>query len=109
MRQSLRCSSLLLVFGAVLGNPVAAQDIPGWRVSPENVNVIVGSDRRLQILNDSAQELHGAVWSVDDPALAQISDDGNQAVFHASSVGTVRVRASLGNGRATSMLKSGLQ
>jgi len=90
---------LLLVFAFLSPSvsPLAAQGNLGWRISPENVNVIVGSDQRLQVLDDSARELHGAVWSVDDPSVADISDDGNKAVLHATASGMVRVSASLGN------------
>jgi hypothetical protein len=53
--------------------PVSAtnQD-SGWRISPENINIQEGEDRTLQLLNDSAQELHGAKWSVDNPTVATV-------------------------------------
>jgi len=68
----------------------------GWRISPENINVQVGTDRRLQLLDDSAQELHDAVWSVNDSALAEIEEMDGRVVVHTEAVGTVRVSATLG-------------
>lgn len=97
MPRTLWPSLLILASLAVLANPVTAQESSGWRISPEGVNIIVGSRRRLQVLNDSAQELQGAVWSVDDPSIAEISDDGTLAVLHATAAGTVHVSASIGN------------
>ena len=35
----------------------------------EKINIQVDEDRRLQLLDDSAQELHDAVWSVSDRSL----------------------------------------
>jgi len=56
----------------------------------------MGQDRRLQLLDDSAQELHGAIWSVDNPDLAEIEEVDGRAVLHAKGVGTVRVGAAQG-------------
>jgi outer membrane protein assembly factor BamB len=76
--------------------PVSAtnQD-SGWRISPENINIQEGEDRTLQLLNDSAQELHGAKWSVDNPTLATIREENNRAVVHANAPGRVTVHAVL--------------
>jgi len=74
-----------------------AQEESGWRISPESINIMVGSERPLQLLDDSAQELHGATWSVDSPDLAEIQQDGDQIVVRAKAAGTVRVSAALGN------------
>jgi outer membrane protein assembly factor BamB len=67
----------------------------GWRVSPENINIQVGDDRPLQLLDDSAQELQGANWSIDDSGLAEIQEQNGRAVVHAKGAGTVRVSAVL--------------
>jgi len=48
-----------------------AQTDSGWRISPYHLNIQVGDDRYLQLLNDSAQELRGAMWSLDDPEKAE--------------------------------------
>jgi hypothetical protein len=86
---------------ALLSLPLAGQtqqknarEDPGWRIEPENINIQVENDRTLQLLDDSAQELHDAVWSVDDPALATIREEDGRAVLHATAVGTVIVNAS---------------
>ena len=73
-----------------------AQDSHGWRISPEKINIRVGEDRRLQLLDDLAQELHDASWSVDDSGLAELREEDGRAVMHAKAVGTVRVNAVLG-------------
>jgi outer membrane protein assembly factor BamB len=57
----------------------------------------MGDDRVLQVLDDSAQELHGAAWSVNDGERAEIrQDEDGRAVLHAKWVGLVRVQAVLG-------------
>lgn len=75
---------------------LVAQEDSGWRISPEKISIQPGADRRLQLLDDSAQELHDAAWSVSDPDLAEIEEVGGRAVVHAKAVGTVRVSATLG-------------
>jgi outer membrane protein assembly factor BamB len=76
---------------------VAAQSDAGWRISPEKINIRVGDYRPLQVLDDSAQELVGAAWSVDPPELASLEEEEHgRIVVHANAVGTVRVRAVLG-------------
>ena len=76
--------------------PVSAgnQD-SGWRISPENINIQEGEDRTLQLLDDSARELHGAKWSTDNTTLATIREENNRAVVHADAPGTVTIRAVL--------------
>lgn len=79
------------------GQLCAQQQDTAWRISPEKINIMVDSDRPLQILDNAAQELHGAVWSVDDSALAEIQEMDGRVVLHPKAVGSVRVSASLGN------------
>ncbi len=67
----------------------------GWRISPERINIQMGADRPLQVLDDSAQELHGAQWSVDNPDLAELQEHDGLMVLHAKGVGTVRVSATI--------------
>ena len=55
----------------------------------------MGADRPLQVLDDSAQELHGAQWSVDNPDLAELQEHDGLMVLHAKGVGTVRVSATI--------------
>lgn len=76
---------------------VVAQDDRGWRISPEKINVQVGIDRRLPLLDDSAQELHDAVWSVSDSDLAEIREIDGRVVVHTKAVGAVRISAALGH------------
>ncbi len=64
-----------------------------WRVEPEKINIQVGDDRALQLLDDSAQELNDATWSIDNPDLATIEDQDGHKVLHAIEVGTVVVSA----------------
>ena len=67
-----------------------------WRISPERINIQVGDDRPLQVLDDSAQEVHGAEWSVDAPERADIREENGRAIVHAKAWGTVRVSATIG-------------
>jgi outer membrane protein assembly factor BamB len=73
-----------------------AQDDAGWRISPEKINIQVGEDRRLQLLDDLAQELHDATWSVDYPNFAELREQGGHIVLHALAEGTVRISATIG-------------
>lgn len=86
---------LILSFASLFSSQLAAEE-SGWRISPENINIQMGDDRHLQLLDDFAQELHGAEWSVDDPSLAEIHGQQGFTVLHAKAVGTVRVSAALG-------------
>jgi outer membrane protein assembly factor BamB len=96
----LRCQRIIVLIAgltAVSCCRVVAQDDRGWRISPEKINVQVGIDRRLQLLDDSAQELHDAVWSVSDSDLAEIREIDGRVVVHTKAVGTVRISATLGH------------
>jgi len=79
---------------ATLGLPwLATESVQDWRISPEHIHITAGEDRRLQVLDDSSRELQGAAWSLDDPRLADIHEDGDRAVLNARAAGTVRVSA----------------
>src|ERR1035438_5229091 len=74
---------------------LAGQEESGWRISQKNINIQAGDDRLLQLLDESAQEIHGAEWSVDDSAVADVREENGRAVVHAKAPGTVRIRATL--------------
>ena len=88
-------SALLLFFIVIFTHRVAGQEDSGWRISPQNINVQAGTDRVLQVLDDSAHELDGADWAVDNSTLADIREEGSRAVLHPKAAGTVRVSATL--------------
>lgn len=92
-----RILALSLSFLALSFVHAAAQEDSGWRISPEKINILVDADRPLQLLDDSAQELHGALWFVDDSNLAEIQQEGDHVVVHAKAAGTVRITAALGS------------
>jgi hypothetical protein len=96
-RTAVLTSFLLALLSLPLAGQVQQKDspeAPGWRIEPEKINIQMENDRTLQLLDDSAQELHDAVWSVDDAALATIREEDGRAVLHATAVGTVIVSAS---------------
>jgi outer membrane protein assembly factor BamB len=97
MSRCLRPIVLILSFVAVSCFVLSAQEAPdtGWRISPNRINIQMGADRPLQLLDDNAQELHGAQWAVDNPDLAEIREEQGLVVLHAKAVGTVRVSATL--------------
>lgn len=66
-----------------------------WRIAPERINITLGDERTLQVLDDSAQELSGVEWSVNDPTLAMVSEQGGRFILRATKPGTVRVTAVL--------------
>jgi outer membrane protein assembly factor BamB len=81
----------------MLSGAAGVQEPSGWRISPERVNIQAGETRVLQILDDQAQELHGALWSIDQTSLAQVRElEGGRAEVEAKAAGTIHVRASLG-------------
>jgi hypothetical protein len=73
--------------------PLAAQQESGWRIQPENINIQVGEERPLQLLDDQLQELRDAKWAVDLPALAEISEQDGRMVVRAKAAGVVTVIA----------------
>jgi len=82
------------------------QEDVGWRISPERINIQLGEDRALQILDDSAQERSGAVWSVDNPDRAELlKDEDGRMVLHPKALGTVVVTATLGQETRTREIK----
>jgi outer membrane protein assembly factor BamB len=90
-----RLSAILSTF-AFLSCHAAGADDPLWRISPERINIQVGDDRPLQILDDAAQEIHGAEWSVDATDRAEMREENGRAIMHAKAWGTVRVTATVG-------------
>ncbi len=77
MPRSLRPIVLILSFIAICSLLLSAQEATeaGWRISPNRINIQMGADRPLQLLDDNAQELHGAQWSVDNPDLADLQEE----------------------------------
>lgn len=73
--------------------PLAAQQESGWRIQPEKINIQVGEERPLQLLDDQMQELRDAKWAVDLPALADITERDGRMVVQAKAPGVVRVSA----------------
>jgi hypothetical protein len=78
-----------------LSPAAAVLEDTGWRISPEKLNIEQGADRVLQALDDSAQELTGVQWSVNDPALVETREEDGRLVVHAIKPGTVSVSAFL--------------
>lgn len=83
------------ILPAVLVLQLGGQTVGDWRICPEKVNIQVGDDRVLQLLDDSAQELHGAQWSIDNSSLAEIREEDGRAVVHATAPGNLTVSALL--------------
>jgi hypothetical protein len=82
--------------------------VPGHHPSPPfhyAVSEREVADRPLQLLDDSAQELHDATWSVDNPDLAAIREEKGSVILHAKRVGTVVVSASWGGETRTRDIK----
>jgi len=87
----IRC--LVITLSLSLWGQTEEKEDSGWRIEPEKINIQVGDDRPLQLLDNSAQELNDATWSVDDPDLATIQEQDGREVLHATKVGTVVVSA----------------
>jgi hypothetical protein len=66
-----------------------------WRISPEKINISVGDERTLQALDNTAQELSGVEWSINDPSLATVSEQDGRITLVAMKAGVVRVTAVL--------------
>jgi outer membrane protein assembly factor BamB len=64
-----------------------------------------GDNRVLQLLDDSAYEIHGAEWYVDDPKLADVREEDGRAVVHAKAAGTIRITAILRGEKRTRDIK----
>jgi outer membrane protein assembly factor BamB len=99
--------ALVLVLCGLLGSGLAARQktagvLPAppdahWRISPEKVNIVVGEDRPLQLLDDEARALATGQWSIDQPDVADLEQtaDGH-AIVHAKAAGVLRVTATIG-------------
>lgn len=105
MRASSRILTFVACFVTLFQFQLVAQGGSNWRISPEKINIQVGQDRRLQLLDDLAQELHDAVWSIDDSTLAELREEDGRAVVHAKAVGTVRVSATIGQQTRSTEIK----
>src|SRR5882762_762836 len=57
MSRCLRIAVLALSFMALSAFPLVGQEDSGWCISPARINVQMGDDRALQLLDDSAQEI----------------------------------------------------
>jgi outer membrane protein assembly factor BamB len=87
--------ALVLTFSGLAWSQLPAQEDSGWRISPEKINVGAGEDRRLQLLNDSAQEIRGAEWSVDHPELADLTEENGRETIRTKAAGLVTVTATV--------------
>ncbi len=86
---------LVALFAAMaISHELSGQDV-GWFISPTNLNIEQGNDRILQLLDYSARELQGAQWSINDPNLADISEENGRLILHSKNPGTVIVTAVL--------------
>ncbi len=92
-RSAVLILSLVIAPSLSLWGQTEEKEDSGWRIEPEKINIQVGDDRPLQLLDDSLQELNDATWSVDNPELATIQEEGGRQVLHAAKVGTVVVSA----------------
>jgi len=90
-----RFTLFILVLLTVFSCQLPAQGDPDWRIAPVQINVQVGEDRPLQLLNDTAQELKGAEWSVDDSKLGELEEIDSHQVLHTKAIGTLHVTAIL--------------
>jgi outer membrane protein assembly factor BamB len=97
--------AFLMLLCAFLASPSAAQPKSarapqpdtGWRISPEKINIVVGDDRALQLLDDHAQDLASGAWTMDRTDLADLerTADGH-VVVHAKAAGRLRLTATIG-------------
>jgi hypothetical protein len=107
VRINLRPKTLVFVSGlvALLAPCSRGQEQTEWQIAPEKINIHAGSPRILQILDNRAQELHGALWSVDKPELAEIREEDGRAAVDAKAAGMIRVSASLGSETRTAEIR----
>ena len=93
--------SLTVFLSTIFAVKTAAQDDPGWHISPTEMNIQVGESRRMQILDTHGNELHTEDWSVDAPDVAEIALEEGRAVVYPKSAGIVNVIASVDGTRQT--------
>lgn len=102
MRRCVIRSLMAVAFLLVGVSALEAQEGAGWYIAPRRINIGIGEDRVLQILDQTAQELRGATWSIDSPDKAQLREEDGREVLHAKAAGTVTVYAAL-NGEQHSL------
>ena len=96
---------VVAVFVALCSRGSRGQEKAGWRISPEKINIQAGSRRTVQILDENAQELRGALWAVDQADLAEIVEENGRATLLAKAPGTIRISASLGGETKSSRIR----
>lgn len=97
--------ALVLTFTRLAWSPLLAQEDTGWRISPEKINVAAGEDRRLQLLDDSAQEIRGAEWSIDRPELGDLTEENGREIIHTKAAGLLKVTATVNFEKRTREIK----
>ena len=95
----------IIGLAALLPHGSRPQEQVEWRIAQEKINIQAGSTRILRVLDSRAQELHGALWSVDKPELAGIREVGGRAAVDAKAAGTIRVSASLAGAIKTAEIR----
>jgi hypothetical protein len=93
----------LLVLTVVL--PAAAQESLGLHISPMLINVEVGEEQPLQVLDAKGKELTSSGWSVDSSELAEIRHESGQIVLFPKSAGVVHVSTSIEGTTLTAEIK----
>ena len=73
---------------------------PSMQVEPQELGLLVGQSRQVQVLDDFHADVPDVVWSVSNPAVGDMSDDGRH-LFKAKAPGKVTLTALQGGRSST--------
>jgi hypothetical protein len=96
---------LIFLLLLILALPSDAQENSGWHISPMLINLGVGDERPLQVLDASGHALASSDWSVDSPELAEIRQESGHVALFAKAPGVVRVTTSVQGSALTEEIK----
>lgn len=89
IRQGL--SAVFLILSVSL--PAATQQNSEWYISPIRINIQIGDQQPLQVLDGRTREVKASSWSGDRPELAEIKQESGHATLSAKAAGVVHVIA----------------
>jgi outer membrane protein assembly factor BamB len=96
---------LALLLALAVTVPVSAQENSGGHVSPMLINVQLGEEQPLQLLDARGNELASSGWSVDNSELADIRQESGHVVLHPKAAGVLHVVALLEGATLTEEIK----
>jgi hypothetical protein len=95
-RRPLFCAMMMTTMMTIAGCvPIAAQ-VPSSVIEPSHASLVVGNSQAFQLLDREGQEIDAGQWSVSDPEIADLENDGAHVILTAKASGHVVLRSADG-------------